>query len=129
METNQNTMDGNNHADDLAKSLFDVCDVANQGYIERSDLEILCQKKLIPISIEEAHQLFYLLDVNGDGVVTIEEFMSCFEDTIGIAIQKQRHQVPSPPHFPPLGPATHYEHSITYHNDYLEFFHNHEFEG
>ena len=129
METNQAIMDEHHHPDDLAKSLFDVCDVTNQGYIERSDLEILCQKKLIPISIQEANQLFYLLDVNGDGVITIEEFMSCFEDTIGIAIQKQRHQVASLSHIPPLTPTTHYEHSITYHNDYLEFFHNHDLEG
>ncbi|EDV28768.1 uncharacterized protein TRIADDRAFT_51991 [Trichoplax adhaerens] len=128
MEAYRNSTD-KDHSTQLARSLFDVCDVAQQGYIQRCDLEILCQKKVIPISVDEAHQLFYLLDENGDGIVTIEEFMSCFEDAIGIAMPKNRNQETLTPPLSSPESTTHYEHENTYTNDYLEFFHNQFFEG
>ncbi|XP_014851469.1 PREDICTED: ras and EF-hand domain-containing protein isoform X1 [Poecilia mexicana] len=60
------------------RSLFHIYDVDNSGRIEKNEFSAICQELQVPT--EEAESIFSRLDADGDGTVTLEEFLSGFTD-------------------------------------------------
>lgn len=58
--------------------LFHAYDEDNSGRIEKNEFCIICQELNIPS--HEIDRLFKRLDIDGDGTVTLEEFISGFKD-------------------------------------------------
>ena len=56
--------------------LFDLCDRERKGYIVKSDLERLAGE--FQLSEEQLGDLFHSLDVDGNGCLTLEEFVAGF---------------------------------------------------
>lgn len=63
---------------DRLRSLFHTYDVDNSGRIENNEFSAICQELQVPS--EEAEGIFSRLDADGDGTVTLEEFLSGFTD-------------------------------------------------
>uniref|UniRef100_A0A8P4KCM1 RAS and EF-hand domain containing n=1 Tax=Dicentrarchus labrax TaxID=13489 RepID=A0A8P4KCM1_DICLA len=59
-------------------SLFHAYDVDNSGCIEKSEFSTICQELHVPS--QEVDGIFNRLDVNRDGTVTLEEFISGFKE-------------------------------------------------
>ncbi|XP_071369553.1 ras and EF-hand domain-containing protein-like [Centroberyx affinis] len=60
------------------RTLFHAYDVDNSGEIEKNEFFTICQELNVPES--EAENIFNRLDINKDGTVTLEEFLSGFQD-------------------------------------------------
>lgn len=60
------------------RSLFHTYDVDNSGRIEKDEFSAICQELQVPT--DEAESIFSRLDADGDGTVTLEEFLSGFTD-------------------------------------------------
>ena len=56
--------------------LFDLCDREQKGYIVKSDLERLAEE--FQLTEEQLGDLFHSLDVDGNGCLTLEEFVAGF---------------------------------------------------
>ncbi|KAM4745861.1 ras and EF-hand domain-containing protein homolog [Anableps anableps] len=70
---------------DHLRSLFHTYDVDNSGRIEKNEFSAICQE--LQVSSAEAEGIFSRLDADGDGTVTLEEFLSGFTD------QHQKEQI------------------------------------
>lgn len=58
--------------------LFHAYDVDNSGRIEKNEFFTICQE--LHVSSQEADGIFNRLDVDRDGTVTLEEFISGFQE-------------------------------------------------
>lgn len=58
--------------------LFHAYDVDNSGEIEKNEFFTICQE--LHVSSQEAEGIFNRLDVDRDGTVTLEEFISGFQE-------------------------------------------------
>ena len=70
-DTNYNTLDYTQ-----GHQLFDLCDREQKGYIVKSDLERLSEE--FQLSEEQLGDLFHSLDIDGNGRLTLEEFVAGF---------------------------------------------------
>jgi Ca2+-binding EF-hand superfamily protein len=70
-DTNYNTLDYTQ-----GHQLFDLCDREQKGYIVKSDLERLSEE--FQLSEEQLGDLFHTLDIDGNGRLTLEEFVAGF---------------------------------------------------
>ena len=70
--------DANHNALDYTQGhqLFDLCDREQKGYIVKSDLERLADE--FPLTEEQLGDLFHSLDIDGNGRLTLEEFVAGF---------------------------------------------------
>ncbi|KAJ0019760.1 hypothetical protein NQD34_007329 [Periophthalmus magnuspinnatus] len=59
------------------RSLFFAYDLDDSGKIERGEFLAICQE--LCISADEGGRIFERLDVDGDGSVTLEEFLRGFK--------------------------------------------------
>lgn len=59
-------------------SLFHAYDVDSSGRIEKNEFFTICQE--LRVSPREADGIFDRLDVDGDGTVTLEEFIGGFRE-------------------------------------------------
>ncbi|KAK7933186.1 hypothetical protein WMY93_004082 [Mugilogobius chulae] len=66
---------------DRLRTLFDAYDVDKSGRIERSEFVTICSE--LQVSAEEARRIFERLDADGDGSVTLQEFVSGFQQRYG----------------------------------------------
>ncbi|XP_029296107.1 ras and EF-hand domain-containing protein [Cottoperca gobio] len=66
---------------DRLRSLFHAYDVDNSGRIERNEFLTICAE--LQVSAAEADQIINRLDVDKDGTVTLQEFISGFQDRYG----------------------------------------------
>lgn len=66
---------------DRLRSLFHTYDVDNSGRIERNEFLTICAE--LQVSAGEAERIFNRLDADGDGTVTLLEFISGFHDRYG----------------------------------------------
>lgn len=60
------------------RSLFHAYDVDHSGRIEKNEFFTICQE--LHVSSQEAEGIFNRLDINKDGTVTLEEFISGFKE-------------------------------------------------
>lgn len=70
-DTNFNTVDYTQ-----GQQLFDLCDREQKGYIVKADLERLSEE--FQLTTEQLGDLFHSLDVDGNGRLTLEEFVAGF---------------------------------------------------
>jgi Ca2+-binding EF-hand superfamily protein len=70
-DTNYNTLDYTQ-----GHQLFDLCDREQKGYIVKSDLERLAGE--FHLTEEQLGDLFHSLDIDGNGCLTLEEFVAGF---------------------------------------------------
>uniref|UniRef100_A0A087YM10 RAS and EF-hand domain containing n=1 Tax=Poecilia formosa TaxID=48698 RepID=A0A087YM10_POEFO len=68
------------------RSLFHIYDVDNSGRIEKNEFSAICQELQVPT--EEAESIFSRLDADGDGTVTLEEFLSGFTDRMNLHVEE-----------------------------------------
>lgn len=59
-------------------TLFHAYDVNNSGRIDEDRFSALC--RVLQVASPEAEDLFTHLDQDGDGTVTLGEFLSCFKE-------------------------------------------------
>ncbi|XP_073322282.1 ras and EF-hand domain-containing protein homolog [Pagrus major] len=76
---------------DRLRTLFQTYDVDNSGEIEKSEFLIICGELQVPEA--EAERIFNRLDFNGDGTVTLEEFISGFHDRYGDVMESDGGEV------------------------------------
>ncbi len=60
-----------------AKELFDVCDSENKGFIIKRDMQRL-QGELPGLTPDQLEEVFGSLDADGNGFLTMEEFVRGF---------------------------------------------------
>lgn len=60
------------------RMLFHLYDVDNSGRIEKNEFFNICEELRVPS--QEANRIFNRLDADGDGTVTLEEFISGFKE-------------------------------------------------
>ncbi|XP_068422347.1 ras and EF-hand domain-containing protein isoform X2 [Clinocottus analis] len=63
---------------DRLRNLFSACDAHNSGRIEKDEFLTICAELLVPEA--EADRIFKRLDVDNDGTVTLQEFISGFHE-------------------------------------------------
>lgn len=63
------------------RSLFHTYDADKSGRIERNEFLTICAE--LHVSAAEGERIFNRLDVDGDGTVTLLEFISGFHDRYG----------------------------------------------
>lgn len=63
---------------DRLRALFRTYDADNSGQIEKNEFLTICGE--LQVSVPEAEKIFNRLDVNGDGTVTLTEFISGFHE-------------------------------------------------
>ena len=61
------------------RNLFDKCDVDNSGYLDREEVAKVCQELGTVLEERELLAALTLLDTNGDGKVSFEEFKDWYE--------------------------------------------------
>lgn len=66
---------------DRLRTLFHAYDVDNSGRIERSEFVTICSE--LQVSAAEAERIFNRLDADSDGTVTLQEFISGFQQRYG----------------------------------------------
>lgn len=62
------------------KQLFHAYDEDNSGRIEKNEFSVICREIHVPS--QEVDKVFSRLDVDGDGSVTLEEFISGFKERL-----------------------------------------------
>ncbi|XP_047202603.1 EF-hand calcium-binding domain-containing protein 4B isoform X2 [Girardinichthys multiradiatus] len=68
--------DGQNTILEKTHEFFQMCDIENKGFITRRDMQRLNGE--LPLSAEELENVFDMLDSDGNGFLTLEEFSSGF---------------------------------------------------
>ncbi|MEQ2271973.1 hypothetical protein XENORESO_012226 [Xenotaenia resolanae] len=71
-----NSDDGQNTILEKTHEFFQMCDIENKGFITRRDMQRLNGE--LPLSAEELENVFDMLDSDGNGFLTLEEFSSGF---------------------------------------------------
>ncbi|CAJ1068951.1 ras and EF-hand domain-containing protein homolog isoform X1 [Xyrichtys novacula] len=72
---------------DRLRSLFRTYDVDNSGSIERNEFLTICAELQVPAA--EADRIFDRLDVDGNGTVTLQEFIIGFNDRYGEEMESE----------------------------------------
>ena len=62
--------------DDKAKSMFQICDKEEKGFVTKRDMQRLVGE--LPLTGEELEEVFDLLDDDGNEFMTLEEFNEGF---------------------------------------------------
>ncbi|KAK3610933.1 hypothetical protein CHS0354_022200 [Potamilus streckersoni] len=57
-------------------SLFRACDLDGSGYIDQSELAVICSE----LTNEEIREVFGHLDKDGDGKISVDEFSKGFRE-------------------------------------------------
>ena len=61
------------------KALFDKCDLDNSGYLDSKEVAMVCRELGTVLDKKELEGALALLDANGDGKVSFEEFKDWYE--------------------------------------------------
>ena len=70
---------------DQLEQIFELHDTSGKGYLDKSELSLLCQNQ--QLSESEIDQLFHTLDSNQDGKIVKSEFMDNFATASGSPAQ------------------------------------------
>ncbi|NXO03353.1 EFC4B protein, partial [Rhinopomastus cyanomelas] len=61
-----------------AHEFFQICDLEGKGFITRQDMQRLHSE--LPLSLEELEKVFVMLDADGNGSLTLKEFITGFSE-------------------------------------------------